>query len=317
VRFGKDEGVQVTNDDANISKASAAKLGYYDDPFVQVFVGPNSQRRAPLINRGYYARVQAITSIIRSFLKGGLAGRKENEPAQIVAYGGGFDTTFFRLAQSGELENVKYFEVDFQEVVIRKLKAVAKVDSMMELIQNAQIKDDFSALQADNYAVTSGDLRKMNDVVQSLTDCGFSSSAPTLFLSECVLVYLEADDADAVIEWSAKNTERSVFVTYEQIRPDDAFGAVMMDNLKRRGCPLKSVTKYKTLEDLKARYLSLGFHEVQPRDMNDIGTDPLIFPLDEQRRVARLEIFDEFEEWHLFAAHYAITVAVKEKQNEE
>ena len=33
---------------------------------------------------------------------------------------------------------------------------------------------------------------------------------------------------------------------------------------------------------------------------------------EEQRRVARVEIFDELEEWHLIQGHYAITVAVRE-----
>ena len=33
---------------------------------------------------------------------------------------------------------------------------------------------------------------------------------------------------------------------------------------------------------------------------------------EEQRRIARVEIFDELEEWHLIQSHYAITVAVRE-----
>ena len=47
---------------------------------------------------------------------------------------------------------------------------------------------------------------------------GVDAAAPTLLLSECVLVYLEPEDSCAVIAWAARTFPRSVFVTYEQVR---------------------------------------------------------------------------------------------------
>ena len=56
---------------------------------------------------------------------------------------------------------------------------------------------------------------------------------PTLFISECVLVYMPGEDSGRVIEWAASIfTGGAVFMTYEQIRPDDAFGRTMMANLE-------------------------------------------------------------------------------------
>ena len=57
-------------------------------------------------------------------------------------------------------------------------------------------------------------------------------SVPTLFLSECVLVYMAVKDSSQLIAWAASRWERAAFVIYEQIRPHDAFGRVMMQNLK-------------------------------------------------------------------------------------
>ena len=57
-----------------------------------------------------------------------------------------------------------------------------------------------------------------------------------MLLSECVLIYLSTKAADAVVSWGSAYFDRSIFLCYEQIRPNDAFGQVMLDNMEvRRG----------------------------------------------------------------------------------
>ena len=65
---GDETGVIATNDDASESKRSCVKLGYYHDSYLQNFV-KLSERKAPEINRGYYARVKGIEICIEKFLK--------------------------------------------------------------------------------------------------------------------------------------------------------------------------------------------------------------------------------------------------------
>lgn len=66
-----EDAVQATNDDASECKRCAVQLGYWTDPFIPLFV-KQTNRKAPEINRGYYARVKGIEVFIDKFLKVGI-----------------------------------------------------------------------------------------------------------------------------------------------------------------------------------------------------------------------------------------------------
>lgn len=61
---------------------------------------------------------------------------------------------------------------------------------------------------------------------------------PTLYLCECVLIYLEPAEAEAVLSTAAATAAQAgapaAVAIYEQTRPDDAFGATMIRNLEVR-----------------------------------------------------------------------------------
>lgn len=63
-----DEAVISTNDDASECKRYAVKQGYWKDEYIGYFV-KNVDRKAPEINRGYYARVEGIQVCIEKFLQ--------------------------------------------------------------------------------------------------------------------------------------------------------------------------------------------------------------------------------------------------------
>ena len=50
--------------------------------------------------------------------------------------------------------------------------------------------------------------------------------------------------------------KNAVFVTYEQVHPNDGFGVVMKNHFLNIQSPLKSLDKYQTSEDQIQRYLT-------------------------------------------------------------
>ena len=293
-----DDAVVATGTDAAISKLSAARIGYTADDFIPHFVDAKRRRlrRAPLINRGYFARSCAVDTLVLNFLK-------HERSHQIVTLGAGNDTLFFRLRthHAALTEKLTVFETDFPAVIARKRALIAAHEPMRVL-----------ATDTDRYRTFGSDLRDLDAVSEGLKSCGFDPALPTLFLSECVLIYLDTQHSDALIKWAADAVTAGggggVFVTYEQILPDDPFGAMMVRNIAARGCPLRSIADYPSLESLKTRYERLGWTETTVRDMNDVYYNFLAE--DEVKRIECLEIFDELEEWHLIQAHYCVTVAV-------
>lgn len=307
---GSDVNVQGTNDDAQTSKLSCVKLGYFKDNFIQYFVRRPS-RRSPLINRGYYSRVAALRQLLQSFLAMGEGGASA---MQILSLGAGFDTTFFQLAEEGH-SILRYVEVDFPQVTRNKTHVIAATPQLHAHLSDSKppaIDTSAGRIMSSNYCLLPADLRDLDALELALKSAGFDFDAPTFVLSECVLVYMEPDASKAVVQWLGERLTCAACVVYEQIKPDDAFGRQMLLNLECRGCPLKGLHATPTLEAHKARFLNNHWQRAMAADMDTIYQQHLD-PAD-KRRIERLEIFDEFEEWHMIQEHYCITIGINDSQ---
>eukprot|EP00013_Stygamoeba_regulata_P002976 CAMPEP_0177633928 /NCGR_PEP_ID=MMETSP0447-20121125/3099_1 /TAXON_ID=0 /ORGANISM="Stygamoeba regulata, Strain BSH-02190019" /LENGTH=313 /DNA_ID=CAMNT_0019135621 /DNA_START=6 /DNA_END=944 /DNA_ORIENTATION=+ len=306
-----DEEVQKTNDDATICKRTIVDIGYYTDPYIGFFADrPKGHPTTPMTHRGYYTRVKCIHGLVRRFLSQDLGS---DVPRQVVALGAGFDTLPLLLKDEGIYPKL-YVEVDFENVVRKKSALIRKHPLLSERLglqtaehtvgEKGSAADSVEIHTAD-YHLVAADLRKLVELESKLKQTGIDFRIPTLFLSECVLIYMEPEFSDALISWVGSQFSMVVFVTYEQILPNDPYGEVMLRNLAARGCSLRSIKAYPTKEAQIARYRSSGFEQaVQVFDMNEI-TDRFLDVTD-FRRIQRLEWLDEIEEWLMIQAHYCV-----------
>ncbi|CAD7960656.1 unnamed protein product [Amoebophrya sp. A25] len=164
-----------------------------------------------------------------------------------------------------------------------------------------------------HYRLVACDMRQPREFQDSLFHAGWNGMANTLFVSECVLVYMQGQFGDEVIKSCLQLCQEpsgralKEFVVYEQCNPDTAFGKMMVRNLHQRGCPLMSITDYKTPADQEARYKALGFAEAKAWTMNE--HERRVMTDEELKRIGRLEFLDEVEELRLFQDHYFLLVA--------
>lgn len=304
-----DEAVQSTNDDASMCKRFAVQQGYWKDPYIQLLV-KSGQRRAPEINRGYYARTQGMHTLLVQFLQ------LNKKACQVINLGAGFDSLFWRLKDEDLLPDL-YIEVDFRAVTSRKCQNVRirpkLTQGVQETCEGQSLVIEDAELHSPKYHILWGDLRNVEELEKKLSKvAGIDFSKPTFFMAECVLVYLHHDKSDPLLRWINTKFPVAYFANYEQVNMADKFGVVMADNLKTRGCTLEGIAPCKDLDTQKNRFTSAGW---QGADAVDMQTVYASLPRNDVYRIERLEFLDETELLDQLLCHYCICWAWNDHGN--
>ncbi|XP_015336236.1 tRNA wybutosine-synthesizing protein 4 [Marmota marmota marmota] len=299
--------VQSTNDSSALSKSSLAARGYVQDAFVALLV-PGTARRAPLIHRGYYVRARAVRHCVHAFLRQARAC-PEAPRSQILSLGAGSDSLYFCLKTDGLLARAAVWEVDFPDVARRKAERIAETPELCALTGPFQRGNPASVLcfESLDYHILGLDLRQLQELDEALASAGLDVTTPTLLLAEAVLTYLEPVSAASLIAWAARRFPDALFVVYEQMKPQDAFGQFMLQHFQQLNSPLHGLDSFPDVEAQRCRFLQAGWTACSAMDMNEFYH--CFLPAEERWRIENLEPFDEFEEWHLKCAHYFVLAA--------
>lgn len=185
-----DRPVIATAEDALLAKQATVAAGYYVDPFLEYFARNPVRMVQPIIKRGTLARVACIDRAVVSFAK-----LHSHHSCQIVVLGAGLDTTYLRTV-AGLLDDMPssipaWFEVDHPSVVLSKAKTMTKHASLMKVTVVIAGTDCCVSSNTSKCQCIGHDLRvPPSQLMEKLTRKGFNVEVPTLFLLECVQMYL-------------------------------------------------------------------------------------------------------------------------------
>ncbi|KAL1264279.1 hypothetical protein QQF64_004634, partial [Cirrhinus molitorella] len=208
----------------------------------------------------------------------------------------------------------KFFEVDFPMIVARKIHHIKTKPPLSKPLIETHSTDslllDGHSLDSDRYCIIGADLRDLPALEEKLKKFQINPELPTLFLSECVLVYMTPEQSSKLVHWVADTFPTAMFINYEQVNMNDRFGQIMIENLQRRQCNLAGVDVCQSLDSQKDRFLSAGWESVNSLDMITVYS---MLPQEDVARIERLEFLDEKELLQQLLQHYCICWAVKDK----
>ncbi|KAK2196926.1 bifunctional Leucine carboxyl methyltransferase 1/S-adenosyl-L-methionine-dependent methyltransferase superfamily/Methyltransferase Ppm1-Ppm2-Tcmp [Babesia duncani] len=212
-----------------------------------------------------------------------------NEDVQFVNLGAGLDTV--GLWAIDKHERLFTFELDFlkQLFIINKLR-------------NVSIDKD-GLIQSDRFRMVPADLTNIGQV-EKLKNYGFSCSRPSIFLSECSLVYVDPKYGN-------------------KVQCNDRFGEALLERFKMYGLQLLATNMYPTAQAQIKRFKDLGWERVIVINMNDVYN--YLLTTQEKHRIRvhlqhvinaqKLECLDEIEELVLICSHYVLGVAAANGAN--
>ena len=298
------EGVQSTSNDALKTKISCVLCKYYQDPFI-LFMEPgmNHRKFLPLINRGTYCRVFAINSKLHEILDNykKLEEFKDSK-INIIVLGSGFDTTYFNLMSEG-YTNIEFYEYDYKKIIDQKLQYISKFKQLSEIVKKNK----------NNYHLIDCDITNKKLFSESLNQIKSSENDITIVICECLLVYIDRDITVDMLSSINERFDNVYILEYDLIGPDDPFGKEMVDNLRSRNINLRGFNDVKNVKDQIERLKDAKFEDVNIVDMYYIYFKFL--PVEDRKRIERLELMDEFEELNLLQKHACFGYASKCKND--
>ena len=335
------QAILKTSENALLAKAAAVRAGYYDDAYITPFVheprGGRPPYVQPIIKRGTHARVCCIDRMIQTFAKQVVKQhdrrldqlddddddnddneQEEEEPEcvlQIVVLGCGKDTVFFRhyeglTARSANI-TLKWFEVDHPPMISEKANIIGANPSVFDAANvNAVELDVYEVEPALGVSCTllGHDLREKG-IMEKLQRVGCNPTRPTLFILECVLMYLPEEGSRTLLTSIADTYKDAYLCLYEPILEHDAFGNVMEQNLVRAGLatPTSSLLQTRELSDQLAKVVACGWTQATACDL--WHAYDTIVTAEQRQRGNRAEFLDEWEEFVLIMKHYCFLVA--------
>jgi len=301
--LSNDDAVRATNDDAANCKRGAVQLGYWRDPYIEYFV-KKGDRKPPEINRGYYARTQGIKQVIEHILE------VTEGKCQVINLGAGFDTLYWMLAEEG-IQFKNFIEVDFPTVTAKKCYYIKKSKPLLQALatEDGEVSMSNWDLHSSQYHLVGTDLRVEGQLAAKLQEAEVDYSLPTIFLAECVLVYMDTVHSTALLRWITNTFTTVAFINYEQVNMQDRFGQVMVENLRKRSCALAGVEACKDLLSQEKRFLDIGWEGAKAWDMVQVYNS---LPKADLERTEALEMLDERELMLQLFQHYCMCLAYKD-----
>ncbi|KAL3943659.1 MAG: hypothetical protein SGBAC_002279 [Bacillariaceae sp.] len=318
-----DQRIIATADDAIRTKHAAVHAGYYEDDYIDIFFqscAPSRRQVQPIIKRGTHARVACMDRAVSSFL----ASHQMASKIQIVVVGAGKDTSYFRFRDGslmGMDSNIPtkpcdWYDVDHSLVIEEKTRIIGDSESLNPKYPLQPTSHGFDCTTNDQkYTLVGHDMREDPSVL--IKKLNLDATLPTLFLTECVLMYVPESDSKALLAALSAAAKTTSVVCYEPILGSDPFGKMMQQNLLHVGVATQDscLVRTRTLQSQVEKLVEAGFTKASGCNMWSAYQS--VVTAEQRQQANRCEFLDEMEEWVLIMQHYCLLVGTNDDTDNE
>merc|ERR1712150_8582 len=112
---------------------------------------------------------------------------------------------------------------------------------------------------------------------------------------------MENEECNNLFQFLTEKVQDFIYISYEQIRPEDAFGKIMINHFAKRNSTIKCVQHYPSIYSQKQRFLRFGWDSVVVKTIEEIWK--YYINDSEMERLLKIEPFDEAAELMLKCLH--------------
>ena len=199
--------------------------------------------------------------------------------------------------------NIEFYEYDYKKIIEQKLQYISKFKQLSEIIKKNK----------NNYHLIDCDITNKKIFSESLNQIKSSEKDITIVICECLLVYIDRDITVDMLSSINERFDNVYILEYDLIGPNDPFGKEMVDNLRTRNINLRGFNDVKNVKDQIERLKDAKFEDVNIVDMYYVYFK--LLPVEDRKRIERLELMDEFEELNLLQKHACFGYASKCKND--
>ncbi|KKA22250.1 Leucine carboxyl methyltransferase family [Rasamsonia emersonii CBS 393.64] len=152
------------------------------------------------------------------------------------------------------------------------------------------------------------DLKNLKKLEEALKSEIGTSPSSILCIAEVSLTYMDVESADALISWIPTLGEGQSGIFFPD-GPDHPFAVTMMKHFNKLQAPLHSIHKYPSLSAQEQRFIDAGWRQACARSLQDVWNDNSFLSSSQRLSLDKVEAFDEWEEFALFASHYFLLSA--------
>ncbi|KAI9732357.1 MAG: tRNA methyltransferase ppm2 [Cirrosporium novae-zelandiae] len=302
----QDASIMGTNNSSIVSKRAVERLYYPEPHFFRYFV-KKPQRRSPLINRGYWLRMQAVEHAVCQFLQ------VPTDKTKVVINLGDPLPFHFLSKHSNICDNAIFIDVDYPDLIKKKYDMLSQTSPLQQSLTGIDLNPNTEhvTFKSDQYVAIACDLRELEKLESTLERAIDLPNSWLYFTAEVSVTYMDIDAANNLFKWASK-FQNAKFCLLEQFLPDgpeNPFSKTMLKHFEKIQTPLKSVYTYMSLEDHRQRFLEAGWRSASIQNLWDLWQDESFLTAKQRTDLDQVEPFDEWEEFALFASHYFLLLA--------